>query len=230
MIETLQSSYIEAGSTEDFKSLVLDNSNMGPALVNFWSRNAGPCLRQYPILDKLIYDYGGRLLLVNVDTDKEFVFTKEYGIASVPTLRLFRFGKVVETLYGYQSEADLKKLLDLYVARDSDNILAGAIRCYTDGHTSEAYEMIADAIVADPLNPRLPLAMCKLLNHEARYDEAIKLIDALPENVRKKAEIVQLYAQLGFYADAVGDIDTLTAIPEAVPDDTRLENNLWRSM
>jgi putative thioredoxin len=86
MIETVQSPYILEGATENFTSLVLENSHSGPVLINFRSRKAGPSLRQYPILDILIHDYGGRLLLVNVDTEKEFVFTKEYGIASMPTL------------------------------------------------------------------------------------------------------------------------------------------------
>ena len=104
MIETIDSPYIHAAVADNFKSLVLDNSNQGPVLVNFWSKKAGPCLRQYPVLDKLIHHYGGRVLLVNIDTEKEIVITKEYGITSVPTWKLFRDGRVVETWHGYQSE------------------------------------------------------------------------------------------------------------------------------
>jgi putative thioredoxin len=190
-------------------------------LVNYWSRKAGPCLRQYPILDKLIHHFGGRLLLVNVDTENEFVFTKEYGIASVPTLKVFRFGKVMETLHGYQSEADLKKVLDLYVARESDKILAEAIQRYTQGDASGAYEMIADAIVKDPVNPRLPVAMCKLLKHEERFDDAMQLIEALPRDIRKYGEIVQLHALLSFHIDVkdIRDADALVARIDSLPDD-----------
>ncbi|KPJ88419.1 MAG: hypothetical protein AMJ53_16840 [Gammaproteobacteria bacterium SG8_11] len=228
MIDTLQSPYVHAGTTENFQSLVLDNSTTGPVLVNFWSRKAGPCLRQYPILDKLVHQYTGCLLLVNIDTEKEFVFTKQYGIASVPTLKLFRFGKVVETRHGYQSEEDLKKLLDLYVVRDSDKELAKAMQFYTKGHTSEAYQTVVDAIVSDPINPRLPLAMCKLLKHEERFDEAIKLLESLPANIRKHSEFEQLYAQLEFQVDALdaGDLNQLIAHTEAVPDDLPTKRQL----
>ncbi len=228
MIETVHSPYIHEGITNNFKSLVLENSHSGPVLVNFWSRKAGPCLRQYPILDKLIHHYAGRLLLVNVDTENEFVFTKQYGIASVPTLKLFRFGKVVETLHGYQSEEDLKKVLNLHVARASDNILAEAIRRYGAGKSSEAFEMIANAIVEDPINPRLPAAMCKLLKHEERYQEAIQLINALPENIGNNREIVQLGALLGFYVDAngVNDFKTLADHTKACPDDMEAHKQL----
>ena len=176
MIDAINSPYIHAANSENFSALVLDNSDKGPVLVNFWSRKAGPSLRQYPILDKLIHHYGGRLLLVNVDTEEEFIFTKEYAVTSVPMLKLFRHGQVVETWRGYQAETDLRKVLDLYVARDSDQVLAEVVRRYTEGHTSEAYATLTKAIIDDPVNPRLPIAMCKLLKHEQRYAEALKLI------------------------------------------------------
>ena len=223
MIETVSSPFIHAATSDNFKALVLDNSDKGPVLVNFWSRNAGPCLRLYPILDKLVHHYQGRLLLVNVDTENEFVFTKEYGIASVPTLKLFRHGQVVETLHGYQSEKDLMAVLDLYVVRDSDLIVAKAVQRYAQGQHSEAYQMIIDAIVADPVNPRLPLTMCKLLKNENRYDEALKLIEASPDWVRNNKEVNQLYALLSFYADedveVTKDIDGLIARTELFPND-----------
>ena len=228
MIETVHSPYIHEGVTDNFKSLVLDNSNTGPVLVNFWSRKAGPCLRQYPVLDKLIHHYAGRLLLVNIDTEKEFIFTKQYGIASVPTLKLFRFGKVVETLHGYQSEEDLKKVLDQHVARASDKILADAIRRYGEGRSSEAYEMIANAIVEDPINPRLPAAMCKLLKLEERYEEALQLLNAVPGEVGKNPEIVRLRALLSFHVDAkeIIGIKALVAHAEANPNDLAAQKQL----
>jgi len=201
MLDSLDSPYIHAANSENFKALVLDNSGLGPVLVNFWSKNAGPCLRQYPILDKIIHDYAGRLLLINIDTQTEFIFTKEYGIASVPTLKLFRNGEVIETLHGYQSEHDLVKMLDQYVARDSDQLLARAIHQYSQGNQEKAYEMIADAIVEDPKNPRLPLAMCKLLRHEQRYSEAVKLISSLPEDIRDNNEIKMFYEIIRFHAE-----------------------------
>jgi len=86
MLDSLDSPFIHAANSDNFKELVSDNSDVGPVLVNFWSKSAGLCLRQYAVLDKIIYNYAGRLLLLNVDTKTEFIYTKKYGIASVPTL------------------------------------------------------------------------------------------------------------------------------------------------
>ena len=221
MIETIDSPYIHAATGDSFKTVVLDNSNQGPVLVNFWSRKAGPCLRQYPILDKLIHQYDGRILLVNVDTENEIILTKEYGITSVPTMKLFRDEKVVETWHGYQSEADLSKILDKYVVRDSDQMLAKAIHFYAEDKRIEAYEMIANAIVEDPINPRLPLAMAKLLKHEERYQDALKLINTLPEDIRNNAEIAQFNDLLNFHLeiDSSSSISELSARLEKSPED-----------
>jgi putative thioredoxin len=228
MIETIDSPYIHAANADNFQSLVLDNSSRGPVLVNFWSKKAGPSLRQYPILDKIIHHYGGRILLVNIDTEKEIILTKNYGITSVPTLKLFRDEQVVETWHGYQSEEDLLKVLDNYIARESDEELARAIQIYTEGRTTEAYEMIANAIVNDPVNPRLPLAMCKLLKHEERYEEALKVINALPAPIRNNPEITRFHDLLSFYIDIEPsrNIAELNALLEASPQDWAIKQQL----
>ncbi len=228
MIDTIDSPYVHAGTDDNFARLVLENSRQGPVLVNFWSRKAGPCLRQYPILDKLVHDYAGRLLLVNVDTDNEVASCREYGIASVPTLKLFRNGEVVETWHGFQNEEDLRKVLDVHVARDSDAVLVRAVETFAAGETREAYEMIAEAIVEDPVNPRLPLTMCKLLRHENRIDEALKLLDSLPPDVHGHREIEKFHSQLRFFpeTDLSRDIDELREDVTAHPDDMEARRRL----
>ena len=211
MIETIESPYIHAITADNFESMVLDNSNIGPVLVNFWSKKAGPCLRQYPILDQIIHKYQGKLLLVNVDTETEIKITKEYGIASVPTLKLFRYEEVVESLHGFQSEDDLIKLLDRYVAKESDQTLGLAIEHYSQGDREQAYDMITQAIIEDPINMRLPVALCKLLMHEQRYDEALQLLQTLPPNISNLGEITQLRDELEFIviANHIEDVDAL---------------------
>ncbi len=226
--DTLDSAHIHSAQAKNFAAMVLENSHAGPVLVNFWSEKAGPCLRQYPILDKLIYHYSGRLLLVNVDADSEVRITKEYGISSVPTLKLFRHGQIIESLHGYQSEADLQKMLDQHVSQESDNALAQAIKRYAEGEHAQAYEMIAEAIVSDPVNPRLPLALCKLLKHEGRYQEAISLISNLPPDIARNRELVELQNQLEFFsiAASVSDSDTLEQRAAESADDLELKKQL----
>ncbi|MFV2059751.1 MAG: tetratricopeptide repeat protein [Gammaproteobacteria bacterium] len=211
MIETIESEYIHDGNAENFPQLVIENSKLGPVLLNFWSRTAGPCLRQYPILDKLIHTYDGRLLLINIDIEKEIQISKNYGIASVPTLKLIRFGDVVVTLHGYQNESDLHEMLEMYVTRESDKIIEQAVQEYSQGNHEKSYQLLSDAIVDDQINPRLPLMICKLLKHEKRFTEAYNLLDVIPEKLQNELEILKLSNQLFFdmKIESVDDLDEI---------------------
>jgi putative thioredoxin len=59
------SSYIIDVTSENFSDAVLSNSHKGPVMVNYWAENAGPCLRLWPVLEKLANDYNGQFLLAN---------------------------------------------------------------------------------------------------------------------------------------------------------------------
>lgn len=96
-----------------FSRLVVDNSFKGTVLVNWWSPKAGPSLRLYPLLEKLSNDFQGRFLLVNINTDEEKALARNQGVTSLPLMMIFRNGKPSETVYGYQPESDLRRLLGL---------------------------------------------------------------------------------------------------------------------
>lgn len=190
--------HVYDGSDENFQTLVLDNSNKGPVLVNFWTIKAGPCLRQYPLLDKLVREYPGKFLLVNLNTDKQCGIAREYSVTSVPTLKLFRGRKVVETVHGYQTENELRSLLSRYMVRNSDLQLKQALEYYAQGATDRAFFVLAQTAMDDPSNLRLQEVMAKLLIREDRAEEAYKLLSTLPEPARQQTEIAALLAQLAF--------------------------------
>ncbi|MCP4993964.1 MAG: tetratricopeptide repeat protein [Gammaproteobacteria bacterium] len=194
----LSSPHVYDGSSENFQALVLDNSTMGPVLVNFWTVKAGPCLRQYPLLDKLVREYEGRFLLVNLNTDEQHAIAREYSVTSVPTLKLFRERQVGETRHGYQTENDLLSLLNRYMVRDSDLQLKQALEYYAQGATDRAFFLLAQTAMDDPSNLRLPEVMAKLLIREDRAEEAYKLLSILPEPARQQTEIAALLARLAF--------------------------------
>ena len=221
MVDSINSPYIHAANAENFQSLVIENSERGPVLVNFWSKKAGPCLRQYPLLDKLVHDYKGRLLLINIDADSELKITREVGITSVPTLKLYRYSEIVESRHGYQSEQDLVELVDQYIARDSDQIIAQAVQEYGKGNQNNAFDMITQGILQDPDNPRLPLAIGKLLKYERRFQEALTLFESLPANIIKNSDVTRFKQELNFFAIAneITDLDALLAQSDNVDDD-----------
>jgi len=204
MSEPEISQFILDASDENFDELVLINSSKGPVLVNYWSKKVGPCIRQYPVLEKLANEFGGRFLLVNLNTDEHRSLAKDYGVTSLPTMKLFQKGVVVETLHGYQDEGDMKRVMARYMPRASDKALTGAVKLYQQGETEDAMVMLAEATMEDPQNIRLPLTMARLLVSEGLPNEAMNLLASMPLEQRDDIEAKTLRGQIGFIL-AVGD-------------------------
>ena len=111
----------------NFQQLVIENSRKGPVLVDFWAPWAGPSLRQGELLRRLAAEYGGRFLLVSVDTDREKAIAEELGVKGLPSCRLFRHGQVVEEVHGMQTEADYRALIERHCLALADRVQAAAL-------------------------------------------------------------------------------------------------------
>ena len=81
-----------------FKSEVVDSSL--PVLVDFWAPWCRPCKMVAPIVDELAQEYDGRLKVGKVDVDVAQKVAGEFGIRSIPTLLLFKEGKVADQVVG----------------------------------------------------------------------------------------------------------------------------------
>lgn len=193
-----RSPYVFDATVENFRTLVLENSDKGPVLVNYWSPRAGPCLMLMPRLVRLATEFGGRFLLVMLNTDELDRLAREHGVNSLPTVKLFRHGQVVDTLHGAESEAVLRTFIAKHLARESGGQYAAAIQAWQRGDLDQAVTRAAQAALAEPDNPRLALDLVKLLMLQRRYAEADELLKSLPAGLRQNPEIRDLAMHAGF--------------------------------
>src|SRR5262245_54342063 len=86
-----------------------------PILVDFWAEWCGPCRMVAPVLEQLAKDYAGKARVGKVNVDEHSAIAMRYGVQSIPTLLLFKQGKVVEQYIGATSRDVLAKILDKHV-------------------------------------------------------------------------------------------------------------------
>ncbi len=83
-----------------------------PVLVDFWAEWCGPCKAIAPMLEELSGELGDKLKILKVNVDESPDLASEFGIRSIPTLLLFKGGKVEQQMVGAMSKAALKAKLE----------------------------------------------------------------------------------------------------------------------
>jgi len=99
---------------QTFETEVL-RSNL-PVLVDFWAAWCGPCRAIAPAIDEIAGEYAGQLKVVKVDTDENQDIAVQFQVLSIPTLMVFKGGKVVERMVGARSKAVLLSTIKPHLA------------------------------------------------------------------------------------------------------------------
>lgn len=95
---------------KDFQAKVLQSTT--PVLVDFWAPWCGPCRAIAPVLDELAGEYKGKIKVAKVNVDDNKKLAGDHGVMSIPTMILFKDGKVVDKVIGLVPKERLKALLD----------------------------------------------------------------------------------------------------------------------
>ena len=110
----MASSYTLEFSDQNFEQDVLKSPQ--PVLVDFWATWCAPCRMMSPTVDALAVEYAGRAKVGKLNVDENIAVASRYGIRSIPTLLLFKGGKIQEQLVGTAPKDTLSRLLDKHLA------------------------------------------------------------------------------------------------------------------
>ena len=105
-----QSTLVQQISDKDFEKDVLQSGK--PVFIDFWAPWCGPCRIIGPIVEDLASSYDGKMTVTKMNVDENPETAQKYQVSSIPTLMIFKDGKVVDRAIGALPKSELQKFMD----------------------------------------------------------------------------------------------------------------------
>jgi putative thioredoxin len=194
-----------------FETEVLERSTQLPVVVDLWASWCGPCRTLGPILEKLVAERNGEVLLAKVDVDANTRVAASFQVQSIPAVYAVRNKKVVSGFIGAQPEATVRAWLAEVAPEPSEvDLLIAA--------GDEA--SLRKAVALEPANTEAIIALASVLIAKGTSDskkEALVFLERVPET----AEVRHLLAEARVGDEAAGGDDAVTAKLDALLDQVK---------
>ncbi|WP_113447471.1 thioredoxin [Rhizobium cremeum] len=190
---------IKDTTTAGFTKDVIEESRNQPVLVDFWAPWCGPCKQLTPVIEKVVNEAGGRVKLVKMNIDDHPAIPGQLGIQSIPAVIAFVNGRPVDGFMGALPESQVRQFIDKVAgpagadqAAEIEAALEEAATLLASGNIQEAAQLFGAIMQAEPENPKAIAGMAECMLAAGQQDRARQLLEGLPEEVKKAAEIQAL--------------------------------------
>lgn len=211
---------------DDFEREVLVRSKTTPVVVDFWAPWCEPCKTLGPVLERIADEHQGAFVLAKVNVDEATAISQAFGIQSIPAVKGFRDGILVNEFVGAQPETVIRQMLAGILPTATDTLVASA----KTQPPAEAEATLREALALEPRHPYALLELGRLLGARGETDEALGMLERVSPPSPAVAEAERLAAELRTQQDGAGDIPALRTRITADPNDLGARLELGRAL
>ena len=211
--------------TENFMTDVIEQSKETPVIVDFWAPWCEPCKQLTPIIEKIIKEKNGKVILAKMNIDESPEVAQQLKIQSIPAVMAFNDGQPIDGFIGVQSEKSIVEFVNKISSLKNsstidENILAG--KKYMDENDIETAALVFSEILKiepDNISAKSLLARCLIKSDQ--LDDAEKIIDSLTVDAENNQDYISARSELEIFKNAKNN-------PISDKEEEELRNNIYK--
>ncbi len=161
-----------------FQTEVIDRSMQVPVVIDLWAEWCGPCRVLGPILEKVVGETGGKIVLAKVDVDANPQVSQAFQVQGIPAVFAMDKGKIVSSFVGAQPEANVRQFVEALLPTEEESEVARLVAAGDELSLRQALEL-------EPGHEGAVVALAELLvarGEETATEEALALLERIPES------------------------------------------------
>ena len=192
--------------TDNFMTDVIEQSKETPVIVDFWAPWCEPCKQLTPIIERIIKEKNGKVILAKMNIDESPEVAQQLKIQSIPAVMAFNDGQPIDGFIGVQSEKNIIEFVNKISSLKNsstieENIFAGK-KYMNEGDIETATLVFSEILKIEPDNISAKSLLARCLIKNDQLNDAEKIIDSLPVGAESNQDYISVRSELEIFKNA----------------------------
>ena len=192
--------------TDNFMTDVIEQSKETPVIVDFWAPWCEPCKQLTPIIERIIKEKNGKVILAKMNIDESPEVAQQLKIQSIPAVMAFNDGQPIDGFIGVQSEKNIiefvNKISSLKISSTIEENISAGKKYMNEGDIETATLVFSEILKIEPDNISAKSLLARCLIKNDQLNDAEKIIDSLPVGAESNQDYISVRSELEIFKNA----------------------------